>query len=69
MAEIAAIRCPRDFTIVAGTTEFSLGNLIHGHIVAANPHLESQFRVTDTALETYSMKPVGKYHRIDALLV
>ena len=67
MAQFTVFCWPGDHTIMTGTAEFAVNNLLHGHVVGTGAHLESKFRVTHLAPKTYSMKPVRKYYRTYSL--
>ena len=69
MTQVAIIDRPCDLAIMAGTTEFSVGNLFHAHIVGTHPHLESEFHMANPALEANTVKPVRKYNGPDAFLL
>jgi len=60
VTEVAVFDAPRRLVIVAHTAKFSLGNILHPHVVRTRAHLEPQLVVTDLAAKPDTMKPVGK---------
>ena len=69
MTEIAVIYGPGDLAVVTGAAELAVDDSLHGHIIGAHTHFETQFVMTDPALKADAMEPVRINDRPDPFLL
>jgi hypothetical protein len=63
VAQITVLDRPGNISVVTHPAIPASNNVIHGHVIGACTHFESELVVTDLAAKANAMKPVGEDHR------